>query len=163
MKKLSQENLIKQFRVIVDSREQLPYRFQNSITKGLPTGDYTIQYDNRSYEDRIVCERKSRVGELYAATGRNRERWERELERLSKIEFRYVILEMDWLDIVNKQPPGLLESSCVYGSIIDWHIKYNIPFLFLHNRTNARMFIWKLFYFFTEKEILGIHKERGKE
>jgi len=154
MKKLSKENLIKQFQVVIDTREQLPYRFKNSITMGLPTGDYTIKYGNRIYADKIICERKSRVGELYAATGKDRERWERELTRLSKIEFRFILLEFSFMDIVNKQPPGILEASSVYGSIASWYVQFNVPFVFCENRNNARAYMYKVFYEYVKHRIL---------
>ena len=156
MRRESRENRIKKFQVLVDTREQMPYQFKNSIIKGLSTGDYTIKYEDRIYEDKILVERKRSVSELYAAVGTDRERFERELEKLAIIPFKFVVCEFDYMDLVNDQPPGQLEAPAVYGSIISWHIKYQVPFLFLKNRTNARNFIYKLFENFVKYKILHL-------
>ena len=42
--------------VVVDSREQQPYSFPNSVVRGLPLADYSVQ----GYETRIGIERKRR-------------------------------------------------------------------------------------------------------
>jgi len=154
MKKSSQEDLIKKFRIVIDTREQLPYKFSDSISNKIPAGDYTIFYDGKTYENEIIVERKSREAELFNTVGSGRDRFERELEKLSAIRFKWVICEFNLLDIVNNQPPGILPVSAVYGSIISWHIVYGVPFIFAGNRANARAFVYKLFYNFVKYRIL---------
>jgi len=154
--KKKEEKLIEQFQVVVDSREQKPYRFKNSIISALPYGDYTIFYKNKNYINRICVERKSNVSELFAFSGRHRERFERELKKLSEIEYPILLLEMDFMDIVNEQPPGILLASVVYGTLISFMVKYNIHIYFVHNRVNARAVLYKLFYNFVKYKILKI-------
>jgi ERCC4-type nuclease len=152
--KKSLDNIVKQFRVIVDTREQLPYKFENSITGTLLYGDYTVEYEGDIYLSEICVERKSRVAELYQATGKDRIRWEKELERLSKISLKFILCEFSYMDIIKKLPPGKLEPQCVYGSIAKWQVVYNVPFIFCENRTNARALLWKMFYEFVKHKII---------
>lgn len=155
MRKPSQEDLIKNFVVICDTREVYPYRFKNSITRKLETGDYSIIYGDKSYENEIVVERKSNVSELFAFSGNQRDRFCRELEKMKNIKYKYLLCEFDIMDIINQQPPGLLEPTIIYSTLCSFAIKYQIPFLFCGNRQNARGIMFKLFQFFVKYEILN--------
>jgi len=121
----------------------------------LKCGDYSIEYNGVYYYNQIVIERKGDVSELFSATGSQRDRWERELEKLSLIPIRFVLCEFDYMDIVNDQPPGKLPASAVYGSIAKWHSVYNVPFIFCGNKRNARNYLFKLFYFYVKHIILS--------
>ena len=156
-RKISKEDKIKQFKILTANNEQNPFRYPNTkfYTMPMSCGDYTIEYDNRPYYDKIVVERKGNVSELYSATGSGRECWERELEKLSKIDIAIVLCEFSYLDIVNKQDHGKLQASAVYGSICSWNAVYGIPFIFCENRVNARQYLYKLFYCYTKHKILG--------
>lgn len=87
------------------------------------------------------------------ATGDHRKRWERELEKLADIPYKMVLTEFSFLDVVNKQPPGDVEASSVYGSIASWQVRYGIPFMFCENRVNARAYLWKYFSEFVKHKI----------
>lgn len=154
MRKKSLDTQIKELVIATDTREQLSYKFGNTAFATLPYADYSVVYRGKLYLDKIAIERKSSVSELYSATGRERDRWERELEKMKSVKFKWVLCEFNFMDIVNAQPPGKLEASCVYGSICSWQIEYGIPFIFAGNRANARGLMWKLFYEFVKKEVL---------
>ena len=157
-RKQSKESLLKEFKVVVDSGEQLPYKFgkDRTIIQGLPYGDYTLIYNGRLYHDQIVIERKSRVSELFAFSGSQRDRFCRELEKMKDVKYKYLLFEFSLLDIVNKQPPGILSASIVYSTICSFAIKYQIPFLFCDNRINARGITYKLLEFFFKYEVLEL-------
>ncbi len=160
MKKQSVDDLLKDFTIVIDTREQTPWVFEGSKSDTINAGDYTvaINHNNRliKYDKIFAVERKSAVSELYAATGENRERFENELEKLSKLEHKFVVCEFNMIDIENDVPPGVLLPSAVYGSIFSWHIKYGVPFLFCGNRVNARACAYKLIQFFVKYNIWGI-------
>lgn len=70
-------------KIIVDSRERCPYQFQGKhyagveIERGsLVTGDYSLH----GLADRIAIERKE-LSDLVQCLGRERERFEREIQR----------------------------------------------------------------------------------
>ena len=156
--KKDEEKAINDFRVVVDNREQLPFKFSNIMYTTLPYGDYTIEYAGKIYIDKIVIERKGNVSELFAFSGSNRERFCRELEKMKNEKYKYLLFEFDFMDIVNKQPYGKLPASTVFATLFSFMIKYQITPLFCGNRTNARNTLYKLFQFFVKYEILGLHK-----
>lgn len=151
-----EENEINKFIILVDTREQIPFRFPNTKSQALPYGDYSVEYNGKSYHDKIVIERKGGIGELYAFSGSERDRFCRELEKMKDVKYKYILIEADFLDIVNKQPYGKLPSSTVYSTILSFAIKYQITPLFCNSHQNARQVLWKLFYFFVKYEILNL-------
>jgi hypothetical protein len=154
MRKPSLDSLIKKMVILTDNREQTPWRFPNQRNCTLKSGDYSVEYDGKSYEDIIIIERKSSVSEIFSATGSGRERWERELERLQGVYYRFVLCEFDYMSFLNDAPPGRLATSAVYGSIPSWHIQYNTPFVMCGNRVNARAYAYKIFYEFIKYKVL---------
>jgi len=154
--KEKEEIEINRFKIFTDNREQLPFKFPNTIYGTLPCGDYTVEFEGKLYNNQIVIERKGGISEIYGATGSGRDRWERELEKLKSVEIKMVLCEFSYMDLVNKQPFGKLPSSAVYSSICSWQAQYNIPFIFCENRVNARGYLYKLFYEFTKHNILNL-------
>lgn len=112
--------------VIVDSREQRPWRFANLPTERgtLPTGDYSIG----GLEHLIVLERKS-LSDLVGCVGRDRTRFVAELARLRAYRFRAVVVEATLADLERGDWPGKLAPSHVLGSIASWQARY-CPFVF---------------------------------
>lgn len=80
--------------VIKDTREQAGWDFPNMEVGTLSTGDYSL----RGYEDIFIVERKGSTGEF--SHNLTEKRFERELERLNKIDFPFVVLEFDFEDLV---------------------------------------------------------------
>ena len=136
------------FRIVIDTREQLPYRFDNlgvivpTLTAALHSGDYSIL----GFEDRIAIERKS-LTDLYGSCTRGRDRFEREIQRLEELEeealcldlncgcqgfhssFAAVVIEATWHEVEN---PMLLDPAwenqtrpeSILGTITAWSIRY---------------------------------------
>ena len=92
-----------EFIIVVDSREQLPYRWPDNLTvvKGLSAGDYSVL----GMENRVAVERKSLI-DAYGTFGSNRERFEAELERLSKFDYAAVVIEASMFDALKNPPKG---------------------------------------------------------
>lgn len=151
------EKQILRFKILTANNEQRPFKYPNTKFYQMPIshGDYTIEYDGKSYLDKISVERKGNISELYIATGSERKRWKKELENLSKKNIAIILCEFSFMDIVNKQPYGKLLASSVYGSICSWNAKYGISFIFCENRNNARAYMYKLFYKYVEYKILN--------
>ena len=97
------------FRIIVDTREQHPYRFDchvvghgkkqrslyvRTIRGGLATGDYSIE----GMGHLVSVERKS-LADAYGTFGHGRDRWIRELERLERLRVAVVVVEADWASV----------------------------------------------------------------
>jgi len=130
--------------IVVDNREQHPFTFQGikpskeapapKIVNGtLHTGDYSLQ----GYEDLITIERKSLV-DLYSTFGKGRERFERELERMSHMKFAGVAIEAGWDEILNRPPSrSKLPPKVIFVSITVWEQRYGVHFWPCENRELA--------------------------
>ncbi|MDD3685119.1 MAG: ERCC4 domain-containing protein, partial [Desulfovibrio desulfuricans] len=86
--------------ILVDSREQKPFTFEHErydvqIQPGaLTVGDYSL----RGLEDKVAVERKS-LPDLVQCFGRERERFERELQRGAALDAFAVVIEAGWTDL----------------------------------------------------------------
>jgi len=118
--------------VIIDTREKKPWDFPNSVTAKLDTGDYTIE----GYEDVVVIERKGRLSEF--ANNITDERFERELERLSKYKYPFVVLEFDMHDIMmyprgalppNKWRYSRVSPHFILKRMLELQMQFNVPFI----------------------------------
>jgi ERCC4-type nuclease len=112
------------FTVVIDTREQHPYTFEDitaagrpvevtTITAGLKSGDYSIQ----GHESEVAVERKS-LQDLYSTLTAGRERFERELQRLQDLAVSVVIVEASWHEIADPAFPTRANPASVTGSIL---------------------------------------------
>lgn len=107
---------------IVDSREQLPLDLDplKSVVGTLDTGDYSI----RGLEHVVRIERKS-LPDLVGCVGRDRDRFDREVQRLLAYPVRVLVVESTWEAIEGHQAAfpqwrGKITSSQVIGSLMGW-------------------------------------------
>jgi ERCC4-type nuclease len=102
---------------IIDSREQMPLNLVPLRTevRALPTGDYSL----RGLEHVVCIERKS-LDDLLGCVGRDRERFERELQRMLAYQVRVLLIEASWPQIEMGQWRSKLTTSQVMGSLIGW-------------------------------------------
>ena len=121
--------------IVVDTREQEPYTFaglkSDQVDGGhvmtvrcerrtLKSGDYSLS----GFETRVAVERKSLV-DLFGTIGQGRDRFERELERLSEYEFATVMIESTWPEILSSPPVhSKLPPKTVLRSAIAWQQRY---------------------------------------
>ena len=81
---------------ICDTREQLPFDLSpiKTIRSTIVTGDYSVL----GLSHCIAVERKS-LADLVGCIGNDRERFEKEIQRLMAYETRAIIVEGSWLDL----------------------------------------------------------------
>lgn len=150
------EPIICPFTVIVDTSEQAPFTYRgisadsedfiteppnpwtfeglvanadkkhaplavNTMRRSLNTGDYSIE----GCEDYITIERKS-LGDAFSTFTHDRERWERELDRMRKIPCCHVVIEAGWDDISAgvMRTGGADVGKAVMRSIFAWAIRF---------------------------------------
>jgi len=87
-------------KILVDSREQLPFGFDRfpdveTITGTLATGDYSIP----GFESVIAIERKELNDLIACLQGAERRRFERELVRGAQLKHFFVLVEASLEDI----------------------------------------------------------------
>lgn len=128
-------------RVVIDTREQAPFAFNGyeaEVLAGtLPTGDYSLA----GLEDRVAVERKE-LGDLVACLGRERERFERELQRAAGLDAFMVVVESPWEALAKGNYRSALNPHAACQSVLAFQARYRIPFLFAGSRAAAEYATW---------------------
>ena len=120
--------------VIVDSREQTPWNLEPLRVEAgtLQTGDYSLAGDG--LRDLIRIERKS-LPDLIGVVGRDRERFEREIERLAAFPTRVLIVEANWSEIEAGDWRGKTTPKMVRNSLGSWMTRgVNVVMAGTHDR-----------------------------
>lgn len=127
---------------IVDTREELPLDLRPllSCTGTLVTGDYSV----KGLESVIALERKS-LGDLLSCCGAERQRFERELQRLLGYQTRAVIVETAWSDLHRGAWRSNIRPESVVGSVLGW-IALGIPFVMALDRDRAAEYMRKILF-----------------
>jgi ERCC4-type nuclease len=141
--------------IIQDTREQRPLDFSKadyceSVIQGtLKTGDYSL----KGFEELVCIERKGSVGEV--AGNIVQKRFFAELERMKQFQYRYIVCEFPFTDIINYpyssdipkfklkyikvRPPFILK---ILNSIT---IDFGVNIVYVNDRKGAVKFISHLF------------------
>lgn len=131
------------FNIIIDTREQHPWVFEtmNKTVAKLDTGDYSLE----GFEDKFCIERKGSVSEF--ANNIIEKRFKDVIDRLSKIEHAFLLLEFDLEDILiypvgSTVPKRMwnkikISPKFILKHIIEMQIHHNIKVIFCGNAENA--------------------------
>jgi len=122
--------------IIVDTREQRPWTFENynvTVTRAcLRSGDYSLA----GHEHEIALERKS-LDDLVQSLSHGRDRFEREVERLSAMSFAAVLVEASAQDVVMQKYKSEMLPQSVLQSAYSWMVRYKVPVLWCGSRKHA--------------------------
>ena len=117
-------------KIIVDTREQLCYKFQTPSIRGtLKTGDYSIE----GFEDKISIEKKE-LGDLLGCLTIGRDRFERELERSKSYEYFALVIESTLADIATGNYRSKMNPKSAVQSLLAFSVRYRLPVFFVGNR-----------------------------
>jgi ERCC4-type nuclease len=128
--------------VIVDSREQCPLDLSplRTETGTLATGDYSI----KGLEQIVAIERKS-LADLVACVGVERERFDREVQRLLAYPVRALVVSATWHDLEAGQWRSNVTASAATGSLLGW-IAAGLPVVMAGNHERAGRFVSRMLY-----------------
>lgn len=130
-------------KIIIDAREQLPFDFRHeryvvAVELGtLTVGDYSLA----GLEDKCAIERKE-LSDLVACLGRERERFERELQRGAALDAFAVVVEANWTDLAGGKYRSQLNPHAACQSVLAFMGRYRVPFIFAGSRTAAEYATW---------------------
>lgn len=131
-------------KIVIDTREQAPFPFSHSGYVGTVTepgalaiGDYSLAGLN----DKVAIERKN-LPDLVACLGRERERFERELQRGAALEAFAVVVEASWHDLSSGNYRSALKPHAACQSVLAFTGRYRVPFLFAGSRPAAEYMTW---------------------
>lgn len=131
-----------QITAIIDTREQLPLDLSPLATKvgTLVTGDYSVA----GLENHVAIERKS-LPDLLACCGRERDRFDREVQRLLAYPVRVLVIESRWAEIERGEWRSQLKPQHVVGSLVGW-ITSGLPVILADDHERAGRLVAKLLY-----------------
>jgi len=148
-------------RILVDSREQLPFTFSRyEVTPevvGLPCGDYSLP----GFEDRIAIERKSLDDLVGCLMGGNRARFERELARGQHYDVFMVVVEASFADVSQGRYRSEMKVQAVLQSIIAFQVRYRVAFVWAGSKGAAEYITYSLLQKYL-REIEERHKQATK-
>ena len=126
--------------VVIDTREQTPLDLQPllTVTGTLATGDYSVL----GLETVVAVERKS-LPDLIGCVGRERERFDREVQRLLAYPVRALIIEATWGDIEAGDWRGNVTPAQALGSVLGW-IASGLPVLMAGDHARAGRYAGRL-------------------
>lgn len=113
-----------------------PLRMQKAA---LQTGDYKLLGN-----DEIRIERKS-LSDMVACCGVERDRFERELERIKAFPLRVLVVEADWPDIELAEWRSKITSPAVEASLLSW-LGQGISVVMAGSRERAQRLAARLLY-----------------
>ena len=139
--------MLREYKLIIDSREKAPL-WGNTIVRTMKTGDYSIELDGESHEDRISIERKS-PSDLFGTLGKGHKRFKAQLERALLLDYFAIVVEGSYTSCYNKDFPGAefskMRGYVITSIIFTIHIKYDIPIFFTNGRYESKRIIKELF------------------
>ena len=125
--------------IVVDTREKLPYRFDSQFVQvtrsALTAGDYSLV----GYEQQVAVERKS-LGDFVKSVIHNRDRFEREIIKLTEYDAACVLVEAELGDVMAHRYRGYAHPNAVIGSAIALFVDHGVPFIFGSTREIAGRF-----------------------
>ena len=122
--------------VVVDSREQCPFRFEGYPveveTGALASADYSLH----GFTDRIGIERKS-LPDLVACLGVERDRFQRELARLRGFDAACIIVEQPQSVLRLGHFRSRMDAGAAWQSCLALSMRFRVPFFWAENRADA--------------------------
>ena len=119
--------------IIRDTREQKGYEFRRSktcagmVVEKLDYGDYAI----KDMLDLISIERKNSIDELCSCLGKEKLRFDNELDRMcAGSKLKYIIVEDYWSSIWSPRRRSKMHANAVIARIMSIEIKRGVKFIF---------------------------------
>jgi len=142
---------------VIDTREQIPLDLSPlQIMYGtLATGDYSLA----GYEDDVAIERKS-LPDLLGCVGVDRERFDREIQRMRGYSTRALIVEATWRQIRAGGWRSRVTPAAVEGSLRGWEAK-GIPVVLTGNHKEAGRHVARMLFLTARRKWRGVRKMIG--
>lgn len=118
---------------ICDSREQMPLSLSpmKTVRGTLATGDYSVL----GLTHCVAIERKS-LADLIMCVGVERERFEKEVQRLLAYETRAIVVEASWSDLEAGGWRSRVSPKAAMGSVLSW-LARGVPIIMAGDRERA--------------------------
>jgi ERCC4-type nuclease len=126
----------------VDTREQQPLDLTplQVVTATLTTGDYSVQ----GLEHIVAIERKS-LPDLIGCVGVERDRFDREAQRLLAYPVRALVVEATWPDIEAGDWRSKVTPAAALGSLLGW-IAAGLPVIMAGDHKRCGQFVSRILF-----------------
>jgi DNA excision repair protein ERCC-4 len=126
-----------------DNREQNPWILSPlKMEPGtLQTGDYQL----RDFPPNFAAVERKSLDDAAGCIGTQRERFDREIERLLGFQHRLLVIESDWDEIESGNYRSRVSPNSFTASLLGWQAR-GLPVLLAGNRERAQRFTAKWFY-----------------
>jgi ERCC4-type nuclease len=127
---------------VIDSREQLPLDLTplRTVTGTLTSGDYSVL----GLVDVVAIERKS-LSDLLGCVGTDRERFDREVQRLLAYPVRALVIESTWTELEAGGWRSRITPAAAVGSLLGW-IAAGLPVIMAGDRARAGRYVSRLLF-----------------
>jgi len=145
----------------IDTREQQPYKFENSSEVGaIPIGDYSIC----GLENHIAIERKE-LNDLIGCLTNGRGRFEKELFKGKALDYFALVIEASLSDLVNGHYRSEMNPKSAVQSLLAFSIRYKLPIFFAGSRKYGQRVTESLLCKYAREieQKFNLMKEGGKE
>lgn len=131
-----------QITAVVDGREQTPLDLSPLQTESgtLATGDYSVF----GLESVIAIERKSE-GDMLSCVGTDRERFDREVQRLLAYPVRALVIESSWANFEAGGWRSHIKPASVIGSLLGWSAM-GLPIVMAGDHTKAGRYVSRMLF-----------------
>ncbi len=119
-------------RIKIDSREQRPYKFENSVVGSLTIGDYSIE----NLENCVAVERKT-LDDLVSCLSKDRDRFECELHKGRALDYFCLVVEGSLSDLAKSNYRSQMTCKSAIQSLITFSIRHKLPVWFCETREYA--------------------------
>lgn len=125
--------------IVIDSREQQPYDYPGAVVMALRSGDYSLF----GCETRVAIERKT-LSDAYSSLGGGRKRFERELERLSGMDYAAIVIEATLEEFLRAPAFSKMNPKAAMNSLLAWSVKYHVCIFFAGSRRYGQTLTFRL-------------------
>ncbi len=131
-----------QVTAIIDTREQIPLDLAPLQTVGgtLTTGDYSVL----GLETIVAIERKS-LGDFLACCGGERERFQKQVDRLMGVPIRALVIEATWPELEAGEWRSQITPASAIGSLVGW-IAQGLPIILVGDHNRAGRYTSRLLF-----------------
>lgn len=161
MHPLTADNIIKNLKIIVDTREQKWHHIESSLKatetpfelRKLNYGDYSCEVLDEhseviSLQNKVVIERKANLDELAGNFTKGRERFDREFRRAvdDKAKVFLLVENASYEGILTHSYRSKFSPKSFLATLFSWQAKYNITVIFCKRETSGQVIKGILYY-----------------
>ena len=122
-------------KIIIDSREQLPYEFEGDTeVSALAVGDYSLV----DVADAVAIERKT-VDDLIGCLTKDRERFKQCLQRGKSLDYFALVIEASLSDLMEGKYYSQMHPNAAIQSLLAMSVRYRLPIFFAENRALGQL------------------------